>query len=58
MSVVTNDEPDLNKNVVGRALVDALGHSVTGPPSMVTLGGAHGDLPKGCVRIIVGPKLP
>jgi len=58
LSVVTNDPPDLDANSLGRALVNALMESVNGPPVQTTLGPAHGDLPKGRIRIIVGPKLP
>jgi hypothetical protein len=54
LSVVTSEQPDLDKDLKGSALVKALGESVVGPPSMTTFGRAFGDLPAGRYRIIVG----
>jgi len=59
LSVVTTEPPDLDKNSLGSALVQALLECVKGPPSQVTLGYQTSEpLPSGGVRIIIGPKLP
>jgi hypothetical protein len=59
LSVVTHDPADMEKNVLGAALIRALAESVKGPPSQVALG-YQTSVPvhPGGVRIIVGPKLP
>jgi hypothetical protein len=58
LSVVTNNEPDLDKLTSAAAIVRALLKSVNGPSSQVSLGRAYDALPEGRVRIIVGAKLP
>jgi hypothetical protein len=58
VAIVTNDEPDLEKNKLGSTFVDALLHSIAGPDSVVHLGKAFDKLPDGRIRIVVAPKLP
>jgi hypothetical protein len=59
LSIVTNEPVDFDKPSLKQALARALGESVKGPPSMVTLGSQTPEpLSPGSVRIIVGPKVP
>jgi hypothetical protein len=57
LSVVTNAEPDLDRETPAAKLVSVLGKSVIGPPSMTSYG-RDATMPNGLIRIIVGPKLP
>lgn len=57
LSVVSADPPNGDIDSVEFGLVRALEASVIGPPSVVSWGTAN-DVPRGTIRIIVGPKLP
>jgi hypothetical protein len=59
LSVVTTTGPDFDKDPLATGLAKALGESIKGPPSQLTLGYQTSEpLHPGAVRIIVGPKTP
>ncbi|MCK1407643.1 hypothetical protein [Bradyrhizobium sp. 76] len=59
LSVVTKGNPDLEQNIVGRTIVNALADAVSGPNTQVSLGNAVGTpLTTATVRIIIGPRGP